>query len=221
MGPGRGAWVACSSFPEANPTIREPPFVPGDTTLHQIRAALAGRRPVRPEVPRGSTLAAVLLLLRRTPSGFDLLFTRRTQDVLTHKGQISFPGGSQEPGDRDLEATALRETEEELGIPATAVEILGELDDTFTSVSSFVVRPFVGLYRGSLEALRPAPQEVAEVLSVPLARLQDPRIRRVEPLDVEGRPWEFPSYRYGEHVIWGATARILQQFLALIPSYQD
>lgn len=196
-------------------------MIPGGATLDQIRAALTRREGARQEVPPGSSRAAVLLLLRGTPGGMAVLFTRRTQDVFTHKGQISFPGGSQEPGDRDLEATALRETEEELGIPASAVEVLGELDDTFTSVSNFLVRPFVGLYRGTWEALRPEPHEVAEVLSVPLARLHDPVIGGVELGEVEGRRRDVPIYHYGEHIIWGATARILHQFLTLLPSHQE
>jgi 8-oxo-dGTP pyrophosphatase MutT (NUDIX family) len=154
-----------------------------------------------------------LLLLHPGPHGPELLFTRRTQDVLTHKGQISFPGGSQDPGDADLLATALRETQEEVGIPAEAIEILGELDDTLTAASYFLVTPFVGLYRGGLDALRPEPREVAQVLSVPLAALRDPRILREESFEVDGRPQPVYFYQHGPDVIWGATARILHGLL--------
>jgi 8-oxo-dGTP pyrophosphatase MutT (NUDIX family) len=185
--------------------------IPSDPLLDQIRAAV--RRPrQRLEAPH-RTKAAVLLLLHPGPSGSELLFTRRTQDVLTHKGQISFPGGSQDPSDNDLLATALRETQEELGIPAEAIEILGELDDTLTASSHFLVTPFVGLYRGGLDALRPEPREVAQVLSVPLAALRDPRILREESFQVDGRPQPVYFYQHGPDVIWGATARILHGLL--------
>jgi 8-oxo-dGTP pyrophosphatase MutT (NUDIX family) len=185
--------------------------IPSDPLLDQIRAAV--RRPRQHLEAPHRTKAAVMLLLHPGPSGAELLFTRRTQDVLTHKGQISFPGGSQDRSDADLLATALRETHEEVGIPAEAIEILGELDDTLTASSHFLVTPFVGLYRGALDALRPEPREVAQVLSVPLAALRDPRILREDSFEVDGRPEPVYFYQHGPDVIWGATARILHGLL--------
>ncbi len=185
--------------------------------MEHIRAALARRVKARLDAPH-RTKAAVLLLVHPTAEGLALLFTRRTQDVLTHKGQISFPGGSRAPGDRDRLATALRETREELGIAPATLEVLGELDDTLTASSHFLVTPYVAFYAGALEALRPEPREVAEVLSIPLAALQDPAVRRQQQLPIEGRLTAMDSYQYGSHVIWGATARILDQFLEAIAS---
>jgi len=159
--------------------------------------------------------AAVLVPLYQQAHGLELIFTRRTEDVLTHKGQISFPGGSREAGDTSLQVTALREAQEELGIRPESVDILGELDDVLTASSHFLVTPFVGLYRGALSELRPEPREVAEVISIPVASLRNPGNLHVERRQLEGAPATAYFYRHGSHVIWGATARILHDFLAL------
>lgn len=157
--------------------------------------------------------AAVLLPLYRDRGETYVLFTRRTETVEHHKGQISLPGGAEDEGDAGPLETALRETEEELGIPRTHVTILGILDDVSTFVSGFVITPFVGVIPHPVP-LRMNPHEIAEVLSVPLAAFRDPSKLRVEKRTrPTGERIEVYFYDPGPHVIWGATARILKSFI--------
>ncbi len=161
--------------------------------------------------------AAVLMLLFEAAGEDHIVFTRRTERVATHKGQISLPGGAWEPTDQSLLHTALRETEEELGVSPHQIQVIGELPNVFTAVSNFVIKPFVGRLAKHPE-YRPDPQEVAEVIEVPLSVLRNPDIywmeERLEPGGARGVHF----YRYGDHIIWGATARILKQFLETGPS---
>lgn len=167
-------------------------------------------------VAQGSklTCAAVLLPMLYKAEQWHVLFTRRTQNVEHHKGQISFPGGACEPGDEDLAATALRETYEEIGVPPDAVEILGALDD-FPTITDFLVTPFVGVLSYPL-CYRPNLQEVEAVLEVPLAFFADPTGLRVEQRQHQGQVFDVLFWDYGPHTIWGATARILKGLLDLI-----
>jgi len=164
------------------------------------------------------TCAAVLLPLLYKEGLWHVLFTQRTQDVEHHKGQISFPGGACEPEDRDLAATALRETDEEIGVPPHLVEILGALDD-FPTITHFMVTPFVGVvpYPGSY---RLNPYEVEAVVEVPISFFVDSAgvaaLTRVEQREHEGHIFDVLFWDYGPHTIWGATAHILKGFLDLI-----
>jgi 8-oxo-dGTP pyrophosphatase MutT (NUDIX family) len=157
--------------------------------------------------------AGVLIPLLVRGNGLEMLFTRRTDTVLTHKGQISFPGGQREDGDAETVETALRESFEEIGLEPSRVKILGELDDVFTAVSSFVITPVVGMVEGGIEDLRPAPDEVKSLLVVPLATLLDPRIHTTETRLFEGQQFRIHYYTIADDVIWGATGRIVYQFL--------
>lgn len=159
--------------------------------------------------------AAVLIPVFKKDGEYHLLFTRRTDLVEHHKGQISFPGGRQDPEDQDLLTTALREAEEEMGIHKEDVRILGELDDICT-VTDFCVSPFVGLIPYPYP-FRPNPHEIAEIIEVPLAALLDPERLRREFREHAGRTWPVYFYRHGRHTIWGATASILKQLLDLLP----
>ena len=120
--------------------------------------------------------AGVLVPLLIGHDGPELLFTRRTETVLTHKGQISFPGGQREDVDLETIETALRESYEEIGLDTSRVTVLGELDDVFTSVSAFVITPVVGVVAGGTDKLRPAPDEVKSLLVVPLSTLDGPGV---------------------------------------------
>lgn len=154
--------------------------------------------------------AAVLLPLYRDREETYVLFTRRTETVEHHKGQISFPGGAEDPRDSGPLETALRETEEEVGIPRGVVTILGILDDVDTVVSGFVITPFVGFIPHPVP-LRVNPQEIAEVLTVPLDLFRDrTRVRIEERTRPTGERIEVYFYDHGPHVIWGATARIMK-----------
>jgi len=183
--------------------------------LEFIRERVTAYRPRQIE-PEGRPRAAVLLLLYNKGGQQHLLFTRRTDLVEHHKGQISFPGGAADPGDRDLRETALRETYEELGIAPEDVDIFGPLDDWIT-VSNFVVTPFAGAIT------RPAPYpfrqncfEVEELLEVPLNHLQNDSNVVSEWRRINGQDILTYTYRWGDHLIWGVTARMLKHFLDLL-----
>ena len=136
-----------------------------------------------------------------------LLFTQRTANLKSHAGQVSFPGGRAEPGDPSAEFTALRETEEEIGLPARSVEVLARLPD-YRTRTGFRVTPVVGLVRPPL-ALAPDPREVDEVFEVPLAFLLDPANRQRRTREFQGTTVGYYVFEYRERVIWGATAGML------------
>lgn len=143
-----------------------------------------------------------------------LLFTVRTDTLSSHKGQISFPGGSVDPADRSTRLAALRETEEELGLDPSAVRILGELDTVLTYVSGFIVSPFVG-WIGKPPSLAPNPTEVARVLQVPLAQLTED-IRAKPGFSHGGRTYPTEAWVWEGSVIWGFTARLLRLFFEVL-----
>ena len=156
--------------------------------------------------------AAVLLLLLEKQGETYVIFTKRTDRVAYHKNQISFPGGTVEEADGSLLNTALRETEEELGIRPDQIEILEQLSTINISVSDYDVTPFVG-------RLLTAPKyasdsaEVAEVIEAPLSVFQDPANFWEETKVYPEGPRVVNFFRYGDHIIWGATAKILREFL--------
>ncbi len=159
----------------------------------------------------GFVRAGVLVPVVFASSTPTLLFTKRTDSVETHKGQISFPGGMADAADVDMTATALRETHEELGINSSSVEVMGLLDDLPTP-TGFIITPVVGIIE-ELPALIPNPEEVAEVLLVPLHHFGEPANGRCEYREFRGMMREVWYYDAGEHVIWGATAMIVRSLL--------
>jgi len=165
----------------------------------------------RPGVPRGGAVrrAGVLVPLYVREAMLWIVFTRRTETVEHHRGQISFPGGAEEPGDGDLLQTALRETKEELGIEPADAKVLGPLSPIVT-VTDFYVAPFVAAIPQPY-LFAPAESEIAEVVEVPLGALQAPGVREERRLPGRDEPVLF--YHHGPHVIWGATARILAELL--------
>lgn len=149
-----------------------------------------------------------MLPLYGWPGEPGLIFTERRHDLRRHAGEISFPGGRQDPGE-SLQQTALREAHEEIGLDPAGVEILGALEPISTVVTSFRVLPFVGLVSAGLEHTL-QPTEVERILEFSLAELRQAyRMRR---LIRRGVPFRTPTYAIGEHLIWGATARMLQLF---------
>jgi 8-oxo-dGTP pyrophosphatase MutT (NUDIX family) len=141
------------------------------------------------------------------------VFTERSAGLSRHSGQISCPGGSREPEDATLVDTALRETEEELGVPATEVHVLGQLPEVHVQVSNFLITPVVGFLPYQPHFV-PDPREVATVLEVPLAHLQDPATLREEEWEVRGGRRNVAFYQFDRFQIWGATGRVIELFLA-------
>ncbi len=183
--------------------------------LDQIRARLDAFTPSyidEPSLPK----AAVLLPLYDNGDETHVLFTRRSELVEHHKGQISFPGGAFDATDPDLAFTAVRETWEEIGVAIDHIELLGQLDEMIT-ISNFLVRPFVGrITEPGPYAFVHSEIEVAEIIEVPLPHLLDDLNVVAEPRTYQGREITAYSYRFHDHLIWGATARMLKQFLDLV-----
>jgi 8-oxo-dGTP pyrophosphatase MutT (NUDIX family) len=144
-----------------------------------------------------------------------LVFAKRTDRVGTHRGQISFPGGRVDASDVGFLEAALRESEEEIGLPRTGVEALGALDDTETVATQFIITPFVGVVRRPV-AWRPDGHEIEKVIEVPLAALRDRANLRVEHRERAGVLHEVFFWDYQGETIWGATARILKQYLDVL-----
>jgi 8-oxo-dGTP pyrophosphatase MutT (NUDIX family) len=138
------------------------------------------------------------------------VFTRRRGDLRRHAGEISFPGGRRDPEDADLKETALREAEEEIGLTRADVRLLGELPPTSTFVTNYVIHPFVGVIPAGV-AWRVSEREVDAVLEISLRVLRGSRTRTR--LERRGISFETDAYIVDEHLIWGATARILENLL--------
>ena len=178
-----------------------------------IRKALSRRATLSVDDP-SLTPAAVLLVLYAKDGEYCVLLNKRSEEVEYHKGEISFPGGARDPEDKDFLDTALRETEEEMGIDRKDVTILGELDEVVTT-SRFHVKVFVGSIAYPYK-FKPSAMEIAEVLEVPIPSLNDPSNLRIETRWEDGVSVSTRSYAYNEHLISGVTARILQQFLEVL-----
>ncbi|MEP6775005.1 MAG: CoA pyrophosphatase [Chloroflexota bacterium] len=162
--------------------------------------------------------SAVLILLYPRGGEDYLVLMKRTENMAHHKGQISFPGGAREPEDRDLVVTALREANEELGVDPEMVQVLGVMPDFYARVSNFIITPVVGRLKPVAGAERllfqPNASEVAEVIEVPLRVLRDPSIHHTEQRSHNSVTYRLHFYDYDGYEIWGATGRIIHEFLA-------
>jgi 8-oxo-dGTP pyrophosphatase MutT (NUDIX family) len=210
------------------PEYKNPLF---SETLHSLEERLSGPKPgliaqlgmtpnPRPghqvyyEVEDTSLKASVLVLFYPREGNLHLVFTRRTDNVDFHKGQISFPGGRLEAGE-GLEQAALREAQEELEIDPDSVRILGMLTPLYIPPSNYCIYPVVALTE-SRPDFRPSQIEVAELLEIPLDHLLSPQNVRREMWAIMGADVEVPFYAFGEHKIWGATAMVLAELLEMI-----
>jgi 8-oxo-dGTP pyrophosphatase MutT (NUDIX family) len=160
--------------------------------------------------------AAVLVPLYHTDGEWHVLLTQRTNSVASHKGQVAFPGGRADPADASLTDTALRETEEEIGLPRDRVTVLGRLDELLT-VTQYRVTPIVGLIPWPYP-FTPSPHEISSIFGVPLRWLADPHNRllaeRAPPFG--GPPIPVYHFYFGEYDVWGATARMLLNLLEVV-----
>jgi 8-oxo-dGTP pyrophosphatase MutT (NUDIX family) len=160
--------------------------------------------------------AAVLVPLFQKGGDCHLLFTKRSEQVKYHKSEISFPGGVVDEEDRELINTALREAHEEIGLKESDIQVIGLLDDIVT-ITEFIVTPIVGLFPYPYP-FRVSEVEIAELIEVPLSFLLNKECLSEKTILRGGQDEVVYAYQYGEHIIWGATARILNQFLDLISS---
>jgi 8-oxo-dGTP pyrophosphatase MutT (NUDIX family) len=176
---------------------------------------LLSERPVEHIRAAGRIPSAVLLPLFIKQDRHYLLFTRRTQLVRYHKGEISFPGGGYHDHDTTLLDTALRESYEEIGLKPQDVEVLGELDDILTMFSNYIISPFIGSIAPDYNFI-PSQFETAEIISIPVAALLEKDCCRYEPRHSEnGVPYHPHVYYFENKKITGATAAILKQFLQI------
>lgn len=165
------------------------------------------RRPRVPPPGASCRRAAVLVPVLSEPEGTFIVYTVRKDDLQDHAGQISFPGGSPEPEDDSLLATALREAEEEINLRPDIVEVVGELEEMYIPPSQFLVRPFVGLLPQEAELVLD-PEEVEAIFSVSLEELMSPGSFKKVVWERDGRPHEVPIFAVEGREIWGATAAI-------------
>lgn len=178
---------------------------------HDLNPGMGIRADLRP--------AAVLVPIVLREKGLTVLFTRRTDHLAHHAGQISFPGGHIEEGDPEPAAAALRETEEEVGLDRRHVRVIGRLD-RYVTRTGFDVTPVVGLVTPPF-AVTPDPTEVAEVFEVPLAFLLDPANHKRMSRDVEGVARHFYAVPYGDYFIWGATAGMVMNLYEFLRRDRD
>jgi len=178
----------------------------------QVRAAMAQYQAESYDADEPGRRAAVLMLLYERPDGVHIIFQKRTETVDDHKGQVSLPGGSMDPEDASLADTALRETFEEVGVQPADVELLGQLDELRTS-TNYRITPFVGWLNRYPYEWQFSEYEVAYLMEVPLSYLMNPETFIPDRRTMNGITYAFPSYQFGDDLIWGATARMVANFL--------
>lgn len=162
---------------------------------------------------KNKTQAAVLLAVSDKPAGQEeILLTLRAVHLNSHSGEVAFPGGKWEPGDDSLYATALREANEEVGLPPRNVNLLGELRPSYTR-QGIRVTPYVARIPSGVR-LVPNPEELSELFWLPLAELAEDKRLRTDVFEWQGQEYWSPAYQYAGHLIWGFTARVLVEFLA-------
>ena len=186
---------------------------------HLRMAPESPRRHVLSVAERACREAGVLVLLLPPLDDPRIVLTVRHDELPDHGGQISFPGGQRE-GTETLSETALREAEEEIGLAATSVRLLGGLTPLYIPPSNYCVHPFLGAPLAP-PSLRPTDREVAVILRAPVRRLLAPDARVVEPWTLQGRDVDVPYYDVDGHAVWGATAMMLAEVLAVLEGLVD
>ena len=194
--------------------IREAIALPAhfDSLDAQMQMAPVGRARMQPNPDKPPRQSAVLLLIYpKLGERLHLILTKRTSHLRGHSGQVSFPGGRRDPEDPTYEATALRETCEELGICGEHIEIIGRLNKLWIPPSNFDVYPVVGLMQREPQ-ITPSPDEVEKVLHMPLPALIDDMTKQVTQMNFRGQAIDVPYYDVQGHIVWGATCMMLSEF---------
>ncbi|MCD5977117.1 CoA pyrophosphatase [Pseudomonas syringae] len=181
--------------------------------LDELLRRVSSHTPSAFETDRLFPEAAVLLPITRSDEP-ELILTLRASGLSTHGGEVAFPGGRRDPEDRDLIFTALREAEEEIGLPPGLVEVIGPLSPVI-SKHGIKVTPYVGLIPDFVE-YRPNDAEIAAVFSVPLEFFRQDTREHTHRIDYQGQSWYVPSYRYGEFKIWGLTAIMIVELINVL-----
>ena len=185
--------------------------------IERIRVSLRDYKPrIIDDAGSGHAQASVLIPLFSRDGHYNVIFTKRTSMVEHHKGQISFPGGAVDKEDGSLEETAYREAYEEIGLLKEDVEMLGRIDDELAVVSSFIIHPFVGKvpwpYDFEINA-----NEVDSLIFIPLYVFMDETTgHKKDFVLVDGYPYHGTNYQYNGSIVWGATARIMENFISII-----
>lgn len=186
--------------------------------VEALRLRLGEHVGVRTERP-GLVPSAVLVPIQVSLGGISVLYTKRSETLNHHRGQISFPGGKWSPEDRCLRETALREAHEEVGILPDDVEILGELDEVWTP-TGFIIRPFVGLLQAPYP-YRINPAEIDRLIDIPWEQIPSPEGFACQTRMVNGEPLDVCHFHFGNDLIWGATARITRNLMTAVARLQE
>ncbi len=185
--------------------------LPVDDQNYRRAAVLLPLVDAKPSAQKSYTIHTASGIFAFSDEAF-LILTKRAENLLHHGGQISFPGGVPELHDENLFHTALRETEEEIGIAKEMVTFLLELPEVSTRSSKFKVTPYLGLLQ-ELPVLKPNPEEIDKIIYVPLGHLLIPSTRSIEKYEDSGISRELPVYHFDGHRIWGATAVMIERLL--------
>lgn len=187
----------------ASGVLVPPPYVGSDFALNDLD-----------QPPVELRAAAVLVPLVDRAGVLSVLLTQRTEDMPSHAGQIAFPGGRKQAEDPNLVVTALRETEEEVGIDRSFVDVVGPID-TYVTRTGYAVTPIIGFVRPAF-TLRPDPREVADIFEVPLDFFLDPANHHVHSRTWQGRERRYYAMPYGERYVWGATAGMIKNLYHIL-----
>ncbi len=189
-------------------------FKPFDVMASHYEMLPLGRPVARPTELEGTgRIGAVLILLYRHQETLFLTLTKRGDGLSTHSGQISFPGGRQEDGE-SLEETAVRETQEEIGIDPSMLSVIGSLQQVYIPPSDFHVHPYVAWVNSNKKPrFTPSEVEVSEIIEVPVLSLLNPELRQTQRRKFRGNYYDVPYFAIQEHQVWGATAVMLNEFI--------
>ena len=193
-------------------------YLPGEESQQKMRVNYDQSIEL-PFSKNNSTASAVLILLYLEDNEIHFFLTKRSNELEHHKGQISLPGGTQEENE-ELTHTALRETQEEIGINKTSISIIGSMTPLFVPVTGFMIHPFIGYSSNKLEPT-PDPSEVEAIFSVNISDLLNETNQTIEKRNIRGYDVEGPYFKLNNYEVWGATSMILSEFRDLIKSIKE